>query len=249
MKIKQTRQVFIPWDESKSTFHISDTGYALVHLPNHPNARNNGCVSRARLVMENYLGRYLDLNETVYRINKDRLDDRLENLKLSKPTFYSWEDYESDEWFKIPTQDGYVITNYGKVKRIKDNRILSGYLNQAGYVMFHINGKARRAHRLVAETFLENKHGYELVNHKNGIKTDNRVENLEWCDRLHNNQHAYETGLMKMNRKFKKLSNEDVARIREMHKSGKYMLKELADMFGISPSHAGGICRNETRKM
>ena len=53
----------------------------------------------------------------------------------------------------------------------------------------------QKAHRLVALAFIPNPLGLGDVNHKNGIKTDNRPENMEWCTRGHNNRHATATGL------------------------------------------------------
>ncbi len=53
-------------------------------------------------------------------------------------------------------------------------------------------GRVRQIHRLVAETFIPNPNGYKEVNHKNGDKTDNRVENLEWCNRQMNVDHYWQ---------------------------------------------------------
>lgn len=59
-----------------------------------------------------------------------------------------------------------------------------------GYKMVSIQSKYRSVHRLVAETYIENPNNLPEVNHINKNKSDNRVENLEWCDRWHQMEHA-----------------------------------------------------------
>ncbi len=71
-----------------------------------------------------------------------------------------------------------------------------------GYLRADLNLPGEKAiqqsiHRLVAETWLENPKNLPQVNHKNGVKTDNRVENLEWCTAKENIQHSFATGLQR----------------------------------------------------
>ena len=69
---------------------------------------------------------------------------------------------------------------------MKNNKILKGGYSHNGYKIVCLKGKMFRVHRLVAEVFIPNLNNYPQVNHKNEIKTDNRVENLEWCSSSYN---------------------------------------------------------------
>nr|DAG76872.1 MAG TPA: homing endonuclease [Caudoviricetes sp.] len=98
----------------------------------------------------------------------------------------------------------YLISSYGRLKSIKHGKsiILKPHINtRNGYVYYLVskNGKSKnsRAHRLVALTFIPTSNTKLQVNHKDGNKTNNRADNLEWCTQSENMIHAYKMGLEK----------------------------------------------------
>jgi len=99
------------------------------------------------------------------------------------------------------TYKSYIVYSDGKVFSTASNRFLKPYISDNGYERIRIcyDGKFESwtVHRLVAMMFLDNAEGKNEVNHKNGIKTDNRVENLEWCTTSENQKHSWKMGLIK----------------------------------------------------
>lgn len=104
-----------------------------------------------------------------------------------------------EEWKDI--YKGYQVSNLGRVKSLKrkEEKIMKLKKDSLGYVRVHLrvnnSDVMASVHRLVAKAFIPNNDGKEEVNHINGIKTDNRVENLEWSTKTENIVHAYKTKL------------------------------------------------------
>jgi len=152
----------------------------------------------------------------------------------------------------------YEISSFGRVKTLEKilphnkfkhitcvfkEKIMKISLDTKGYpsIVLRKNGipKTLRVHRLMTEAFIPNPENKAYVNHINGIKHDNMLENLEWSTPSENESHAYRTKLKNSNsilgvKHFKaKLTEKDILEIREKFGNKTHTAKELAEEYGI----------------
>lgn len=101
-----------------------------------------------------------------------------------------------EEWKKYPEFPKYEVSDYGQVKNIETGNIIKLGTNPKGYIIaiLWIDGKqvGRQVHRMVSMSFIDNIYSKPQVNHKDGNKTNNKLDNLEWVTRSENMRHAFD---------------------------------------------------------
>lgn len=139
------------------------------------------------------------------------------------------------------TIEDYEITRDGKVINKHSGHTLIGQPNGKGYLRVSIGGKLMFIHRLVAEKYIPNPEEKEQVNHKDGNKLNNNVDNLEWVTNQENRNHAIKNGLHFSGEKcpWTKLSQKDVEEIRSLE--GIKTIQQLAEMYEVSESNIRAI--------
>jgi|SRR6185369_12819676 len=165
-------------------------------------------------------------------------------------------------WKDIPGYNGrYKASDQGEILSI-NWRNTRGYMRKGkimkqshesnGYLHLNMvteNGsKLVLAHRLIAETFLAPVEGKIFVNHKNGIKHDNRVENLEWCTKSENSKHSFSIGIQDnkgVNHPSARFNNEQITEMREKHSNGISAYK-ISKEYKMSYTNAKDIVSRRT---
>ena len=189
---------------------------------------------------------------------------RYEQYKLAYVAFmavypFGIEDLEGEIWKDIVDYEGfYQGSNYGRIKSFYKGkvRIIKPLLQKGGYLTVNLyksgNQKMYRLHILIAKAFNPNPDNKPTVNHFDGNKFNNCIENLVWATCKENNEHAYKTGLKKLgeNNAQAKLTNEQVRWIRENCILGDKKLgaKALAKSFGVTKAVILNIIHYRTYK-
>lgn len=160
----------------------------------------------------------------------------------------------NEDWIVIKDYKGhYQISSFGRVKSLSrkgydgrnlKERILKPILNSEGYLSVNLyknnTKKTFRIHRLVAKAFILNLNNKLEVNHKDGVKVNCSIDNLEWATPKENTRHAYKIGLRNNrgeNHPKVILIKLDIYFIRDSNTPQ----KELAKMFKVSASHISRI--------
>ena len=150
---------------------------------------------------------------------------------------------ETEESWK-PLQDfqNYEVSSLGRArsyyKTKKTYKILKP-IERTGYMRIYIKGKFYSLHRLVAEAFIPNFENKPHINHKNGIRNDNRLENLEWVTRAENMQHSYKMGFNKTGK-----DHKQVKELMVFDLQGKY----ITSLFGNKEWKAFGLDQASVNK-
>lgn len=181
-------------------------------------------------------------------------------------------DRPGEVWLPVKDwEELYMVSSHGRLKSLgrkikkKPIKILKATISKRGYLrnqLYNLSEKNKgtsfTVHRLIAQAFLGNHPtGKPFINHKNGIKTDNRVENLEWVSDSENKKHAFSIGLMNnegINSPTAKVTEDQVRVIRNLvdangiktNRSG--FVIRLAKEYNINPQTIYNIARRRTYK-
>lgn len=162
-----------------------------------------------------------------------------------------------EKWKDVKGFEGiYQISNLGNVRNIKTSKFLKPSPNKSGYLRVNLSRKdkikACYVHRLVATAFLEKVTSKEEVNHKDVVKSNNCVKNLEWVNRKENVQHSHSLGINEKNQVkgsrvgISILTESDVIFIKK--NQYKYKKNELSKMFNTSESNIYAILSGRSWK-
>lgn len=170
-------------------------------------------------------------------------------------------DDRMETWKYIDGFEGmYEVSNCGRIKTLKkkEHKIVRLIPDNKGYYRYSLykNGKnyTVKIHRLVAQHFIPNPDNKPQVNHINGIKIDNRVENLEWMTNEENMHHSKINNLRKgkmpscEKHKNAKLTNKDVEYIRQNYKKNcrQFGGDALAKLYGVHISTIIDVVNRKT---
>lgn len=166
---------------------------------------------------------------------------------------------EEEIWVKCNLECNYMVSNFGNVRHInkKENLKYSLSKNKKGYpqVRIYVNSvkTCQKIHKLVMISFKQNEY-FEgaVINHIDGNKLNNRLDNLEWCTPSENQKHAYKNNLLNIkpgrDHNVSKLKSEQVKEIKNLLKTKKLTMKEISKKYSISYENVRSIKNNKIWK-
>lgn len=152
-----------------------------------------------------------------------------------------------EKWQDIETN--YRVSNTGKIYSMLSHKYLKFGVLNTNYFYVYINKKTKLIHRLVAEAFISNPNNLPEVNHINGDKQNNHVNNLEWCTHAENQKHASVNNLMAVGEKHgrHKLTEIQVNEIRALR--NKLSQRKIANLYNVTPMAINFIFKNKNWKL
>lgn len=158
-----------------------------------------------------------------------------------------------EEWRRLIYQGKdygywYEVSNYGEIRNSRTKKVRRKNILKTGYYFVSGSLGSRKHkitfknHKAVAETFIKNPNNLPIVNHKDGNKLNNRIDNLEWCTFKYNIKHAYENDFVSIkygeDRSNAKLTIKQVEYIRKNYipRDRKFGTRGLARKFGVHHS-------------
>lgn len=169
--------------------------------------------------------------------------DKLPGFKNEIKQFRPDVDEEAEIWRRIDAD--YDVSNQGRVRH--GSRILSGSVHSDNYILATLHGKQIPVHRLVAEAFIPNCEKKPEVNHIDGNKMNNAVDNLEWVTRAENQKHAVDNGLQPKPAKTYqgKFTAEQREEIKRLWDSRMFSRRQLAIKYGVSHTCVNDIINDK----
>ncbi|PTK22497.1 NUMOD4 domain-containing protein [Staphylococcus hominis] len=178
----------------------------------------------------------------------------------------------TEEWKDVEGFPNYMISNCGRLyskthvtvfedgrRRKFEGQFIKIYKSKNGYSIARLSHKGvkktKYIHRLVANHFIEKNSGKNEINHKDGNKSNNKIENLEWCTSKENKVHGWQNKLYKPHNNMRgtkhgncKMSEKQVLEIRKLYDEKKKTLKELSLLFNAPHSTIQKIVYRKTWK-
>jgi hypothetical protein len=136
----------------------------------------------------------------------------------------------------IEIQEGYYVTRNGEIlsnRKFNKPTPMKPFTDKEGYMRVKLLGKTKKVHRLVAQAFIPNPDNKPTVNHIDGNRSNNCVENLEWATYSENKQHAYDTGLTKGYTGRKDHGNNKYGKEWTDLKNSGYSLRKIGKLYNV----------------